>query len=290
MNARNGEENGKNGIKPVLPVLLTASVSTRGMKGACFSDKEREDMYIETLGVYCREILAKDPARKIVFADNSGWDLKRICESVPEQFRSRIEFISLDPCDYDNSKGKGYNESILMTQAISKSAAIGERGAFFKVTGRYPVYNLAHFLAVAENHLGRGGRFYGDIKDHGLYDFIFKTLLRKPERTWNGHAAYTVLFAATVDFYMNELWPLHVQCNDYEGRCIEDVWFGALGKYRGVKDCGISLRFDREPVCGGLQGSSGDTISFSKDNASLKSRIMRFAGNFIRTVTPWFWF
>lgn len=290
MSARNSEECKENSIKPILPILLTASVSTRGMKGACFSDKERENMYIDTLGVYCREILAKDPKREIVFADNSGWNLTHIRESVPERFRDRIEFISLSPDDFDNSKGKGYNESILMTRAIAKSRAIRERGAFFKVTGRYPVYNLTHFLAAAEKHIGRGGKFYGDIKDHGLYDFIFKTLLRKPERTWNGHAAYTVLFAAMVDFYMTELWPLYDQCNDYEGRCIEDVWFGVLGKYRGAKNCGVSLRFDREPVCGGLQGSSGDTISFSKDNASFKSKVMRLAGNFIRTFAPWFWF
>ena len=35
-----------------LPILMTASVSTRGMAGADFSDEEREKMYLETLGFY----------------------------------------------------------------------------------------------------------------------------------------------------------------------------------------------------------------------------------------------
>ena len=32
-----------------LPILMTASVSTHGMKGACFSDEERYAMYPSTL-------------------------------------------------------------------------------------------------------------------------------------------------------------------------------------------------------------------------------------------------
>lgn len=32
-----------------IPLLMTASVSTRNMKGACFSDTEREKMYLETI-------------------------------------------------------------------------------------------------------------------------------------------------------------------------------------------------------------------------------------------------
>lgn len=34
-----------------LPLLMTASVSTRGMIGACFTDEEREKMYCETLSI-----------------------------------------------------------------------------------------------------------------------------------------------------------------------------------------------------------------------------------------------
>lgn len=35
-----------------LPILMTASVSTHGMKGACFSDEERYAMYLNSLTHY----------------------------------------------------------------------------------------------------------------------------------------------------------------------------------------------------------------------------------------------
>ena len=38
--------------KKMLPLLMTASVSTKGMKGACFSDTEREQMYLNALSFY----------------------------------------------------------------------------------------------------------------------------------------------------------------------------------------------------------------------------------------------
>ena len=269
-----------------LPVLMTASVSTRGMAGADFSDEEREKMYFETVGFYEKELLAKDKDRHIIFVENSGWDIDAFKVKMGNLPEGQIEFISLDPNDFDVSKGKGYNELILINQAIERSKTLRDAGAFMKVTGRYPVYNLPDYLHEAEKFINAGGKFYGDIKDHKVYDFLFPHNTAK----WNGHAAYTVLFATTVDFYKTKLGPLYSECNDYVGRWVECVWYDALKGYRGKKGCGVSLRFRREPICGGLQGSSAQTIAFSKSNQSLKSRIMRFIGNCIRIVMPWFWF
>ncbi|MBR2770545.1 MAG: hypothetical protein IKD78_00785, partial [Bacteroidales bacterium] len=167
-----------------------------------------------------------------------------------------------------------------------RSAFIRNADAFLKVTGRYPIYNLYYFLRRAEQFIFMGGKFYGDIKDHVVYDFLF------PHNTsiWNGHAAGTMLYASTVDFYKLELGPLYSKCNDYTGRWIECVWYDALKRYRGKKGCGVNLRFKREPICGGLQGSKAQTIAFSKRNQSLKSWFLRGLGNFIRIFMPWFWF
>lgn len=270
-----------------LPILMTASISTRGMVGADFGDEEREKMYLETLGYYVDELLANDALRKIIFVENSGWDIDKFKSKILNLPEGRVEFLSLDPKCFDISKGKGYNELILINQAVERSCALREAGAFIKVTGRYPVYNLLYFLQKAEQFIfGQGGRFYGDMKDHSVYDFLFPNNTSK----WNGHAAYTVLFASTIKFYQEELGPLYNLCNDYKGRWVECVWYDALVKYRGGKDCGVSLRFKREPVCGGLQGSSAQTIAFSKNNLSFKSRLMRFIGNCIRIFMPWFWF
>lgn len=51
----------------------------------------------------------------------------------------------------------------------------------------------------------------------------------------------------------------------------QSVWFKVLKPYRGRKDSKVHLRFGREPVCGGLQGSSAQTIGFLKRNESTKA-------------------
>ena len=269
-----------------LPILMTASVSTRGMKGADFSDAEREAMYVTTIRYYLEVLLKKDQERKIVFADNSGWDLGRIKAQFSEAPDNRIEFISLDVNDFDISKGKGYNETILINKAIERSNVVRSVGAFMKVTGRYPIFNLGYYLKEADRFIANGGLYYGDMKDHKLYDAIFPGNTAK----WNGHAAYTVLFATTVDFWREHLSPLLPKINDYTGDWIECVWYRELIKWRNNKDKHVSLRFKREPICGGLQGSVGDTFAFTKDNNSAKAKVMRFVGNCIRAFTPWFWF
>lgn len=265
---------------------MTASISTRGMVGADFTDAERENMYDGTLRYYLDEIVSKEKDRKIVFAENSGWNLDKIKKTVPETFAENIEFVSLNPRDFDVSKGKGYNELLLINQALGRSKILHGAHAFMKVTGRYPIYNIRHFLKMADKFFSvRDNKYYGDIKDHMVYDVLFPNNTVK----WNGHAAYTVLFAVAKDFYKQNLGPLYKDCNDYIGRWIECVWYDVLKRYRGLKNSGVSLRFKREPVCGGLQGSSAQTIAFSKDNQSVKSMVIRFAGNAIRAFMPWFW-
>ena len=68
-------------MRPLLPVLMTASVDTRGMKGALFAASEREKMYVETVRYYL-DAICRDPRQKIVFCDNSGWDLASLREKV----------------------------------------------------------------------------------------------------------------------------------------------------------------------------------------------------------------
>lgn len=77
----------------MIPLLMTSSVSTRGMKGACFSDEERESMYVNALQFYIDTF--KYSNQEIVFADNSGWDLDRIKQRLSTHGAGNIEFIAL---------------------------------------------------------------------------------------------------------------------------------------------------------------------------------------------------
>jgi len=270
-----------------LPLIMTASVSTRGMKGACFDDATRARMYAETLAHYLKTLPDDLP---IVFAENSGFAESEFRALVPSVPYRDFEYVAVPPELFDQSRGKGYNEIILVGEALRRSRAFADgAAAFFKVTGRYPVYNLGDYLDSAERFLAQGGEYYGDMKDHRVYDTLFPRNTAK----WNGHAAYTVLFASTVGFWNRELAPTAAECNDYTGDWIECVWFRKFKSLlaRSDRDSRVlSLRFRREPVLGGLQGSDANTAAFSKSNTSFKARTMRFVGNCIRIFTPWFWF
>ena len=90
----------------LIPLLMTASVSTRGMKGACFSDEQREQMYLETLRYYLETLPEDQP---IVFADNSGWGLevfgKKVEDSGKCEVRSWVERERSTKCGGVRSAG-----------------------------------------------------------------------------------------------------------------------------------------------------------------------------------------
>lgn len=101
------------------PLFLTASVDTRGMKGDKFSSTERERMYVDTLNYYVTLFHNLKKRQSIVFAENSGWDLDVLKQKVRRSDFIDIEYISLDFTLFDQSKGKSYNELLMMQLAIS---------------------------------------------------------------------------------------------------------------------------------------------------------------------------
>lgn len=205
-----------------LPILMTASVSTRGMKGACFTDAEREDMYVGALAYYAASILPKYSEQRLVFAENSGWDLDALALKLKEKLNgydeNRIEFIALQPEDFDISRGKGYNEMLLISKAAEQSKFISKSRGFFKVTGRYPVYNLDYFVSTASKRIyEKGYDMYCDIKDHKLYDWL--------RLGWNGHSFECRLFGITTAYWNKQFAKHYTDCNDYKGQLMEGVMF-----------------------------------------------------------------
>lgn len=142
-----------------LPLLLTASICTHGMSGACFTEKEREKMYLTTL-LYYKKILPKEEGYSIIFAENSDWDLTYIkthFENIPN---FNIVFYSIAAKEFDIDKGKGYNEILLMNKTIERAASIHECKGFVKATGRYPIYNIRFFIDQASKFILNGGGNY----------------------------------------------------------------------------------------------------------------------------------
>jgi len=260
----------------LLPVLMTASVDTRGMKGALFAAAEREKMYVETVRYYL-DTICRDPRQKIVFCDNSGWDLPSLLAKVGRP-SDAVEWLSLDPNDFDISRGKCYNEMLLMTQAVERSRFIREAGAFFKVTGRYPVYNLGSFVKRASKAIFADGiKWYCDIKDHPIYDWL--------RLGWCGHAFDVRLYAVENDFFLKRLAPFLPELNEYEwGHKIDDILYREV---KEIRDVPIIDRFPREPHYGGQAGHAHNGgWTWSADHDCPLERAKRLVGNFIRIFLP----
>lgn len=190
--------------------------------------------------------------------------------------------MSLDPNKFNISKGKGYNEFLLINMAIEQSAFIRQAGGFFKVTGRYPIKNLSYFLKQASKMILHDEYvFYGDMKDHKLYEWL--------GTGWCGHSGEARLFGCNISYFREKLGCRYMELNDYEGRLAEGLLFDVMKSSlaNGEK---VSCRFKREPIFSGFEGSNVNAITFTKNQDSYKARFKRFVGNTIRLFTPWFKF
>lgn len=130
-----------------IPLLLTASVDPRGMKSAMFSVEEREKMYMDTLNYYIKYFgRYKKDEYTLVFLENSGWDINNIRKHLISRNNVNVEMISLNPLIFKQEHGKGYNEMLMLDEGVKLSKSICESGAFFKVTGRFPIYNVRQLM------------------------------------------------------------------------------------------------------------------------------------------------
>lgn len=127
-----------------LPILLmTAAIDPRGC--GMYSPKEREKQYRHSLAYICRRLKTSgDLFSKVVFFDNSGWDLSALKQSIPESLRSHFVFLSFSPSDFDPSRGKSYNEMLAIDKIMSMTESFSNSRdpLFLKVTGRFPVLNI----------------------------------------------------------------------------------------------------------------------------------------------------
>lgn len=263
-----------------LPLLMTASVDTHGMSQARFSPQQREEMYINVLRFYGKKLLDKSNYT-LVFVENSGWDLNRIKAALPEKYLQKTEFLALDPQQFDISRGKGYNEVLLIKTAIEQSVTLQKHQAFLKVTGRYPVFNIRYFLDYGSREiLEKGKDLYIDIKDHSLYG--------KLGLNWCSRFADVRLFGVTNTFFLNYVATEKHHLNDSEGKMFEGLMYNLI-KPR-MDDRQLVYRFNREPRYGGLEGTLIPAFSFAENQNSFKSRVKRLTGNMLRLVAPDFLF
>lgn len=262
--------------------MLTASVDTRGMKGAMFSAEDREQMYVSTLNYYIDLFSKRSVPISMVFAENSGWDLMKMAKNIHESEFVEIEYISFKPTEFDQTKGKSYNELLMMQKAIDSSRTIQAKGRFVKLTGRFPIINLDKLIKELYIRGGETLDFFGDCKDHKVYDRLGMKI--------NGHSGESRFYAMSLKFWNMYFQNCYKKLNDFEGRNIEGYLLGVKRNTYGQPN--VVWRLHTQPHFSGKGGHNiGKGLAFfhSTDNDSSIMAFKRGLRQMFRWVLPWWW-
>ena len=264
------------------PLLLTASVDTRGMNGAMFSSVEREKMYVDTLNFYIDTLSSRYSEVKIVFAENSGWNLEDIKKKLTKKDNVEIEFVGLSPEMFDQSKGKSYNEMLMMDKAVETSALLRQSKGFFKLTGRFALKNIDRIIGELERRGGEGLAFFGDCKDHNVYDRLHMKI--------NGHSGESRFYYVSKNFYDQWFVGRYATMNDYEEKTVEAWLLEVMRSNRRRKDVVVRLRTQSHFTGKGAHSlGKGLAFFYSTDNDSPALTFKRRLRQVFRWVFPFWW-
>jgi len=167
-------------VKNIL--LLTSTVQPKsGQPQLVLTDpKQRLAEYRNALSFYSAQ-LEQGVVDRIVYADNSGFDLAPLQRAFAS---SSLEWISFYDLDYEATYHRGYGEFRLVERAHEESrelSLVGPRDRVWKVTGRYVVRNLRRVVAMAP----RDFDFYCDQRG----DWVEMSLLAWSGQGYRQHVA-----------------------------------------------------------------------------------------------------
>lgn len=247
-----------------------------------FSAEDREQMYVSTLNYYIDLFGKKGIHMEMVFAENSGWNLKTMAEKVHKSEFIKIEYLSFNPNNFDLTKGKSYNELLMMQKAIGKSKTIQRIGRFVKLTGRFPIINLDKLIRELYRRGGNRLEFFGDCKDHNVYDRFGMKI--------NGHSGESRFYAMSLDFWSRHFLNCYKNLNDFEGRNIEGYLLSLKRETKGQPN--VIWRLHTQPHFSGKGGHNiGKGLAFfhSTDNDSKVMAFKRGLRQMCRWLIPWWW-
>ncbi len=265
-----------------IAILLTATVRPQ-VFGSNFSVPQRMEMYRSTLAFYAKTLGRKYP---VVIVENSDVDIS----SWQQEFKDalQLEVLQFTPpllagnkaqedYGFDNHKGKGYNEYLMIKLAMERSQTLSECTHFLKITGRYPMLNIRQMLGEMECR-GKNLKMMLDVKEFKLYEKLRGT-------SYGSRWGDSRFFLMSVDFYRNRLMDCYREMDDrIYGRYAEDYLYRLSVEYRADKAC--SFRFCHQVQFG---GQSGDAC-FDERYDSVRNRMKNKLRSLLRVLFPNVWF
>lgn len=178
---------------------------------------------------------------------------------------------------FDNPKGKGYNEYLMIKLALERSETLRGCTHFLKLTGRYPMLNIREMLGEMESR-GKDKAMMFDVKEFKLYEKLRGT----PYGTRWGDSRF---FLMSVDFYRKNLMDFYKEMdNRIYDKDPEGCIYRLSVKYRKDKACCFRFRHQVQ-----FSGQCGEA-TWQEDYSSFKNRCKNKLRRLLRILFPNLWF
>lgn len=210
------------------------------------SEAERFNDYKKMFSKWCENKLI----HKIIFVENSGYNLTFFYEKSKEFPNKKIEIISTNLNNsFEKKLGKGYGEYLCLKEISENSKIFKETDFFIKITGRYYIKNYLKIFKEFEK------------KKSDIYICIKKNLTY----------ADSHIFGGSKSFFEKHVLPSVSKTNDSNGVFMEHCL--AKAALLGINNNLSFDHFTTYPVVYGVIGTNNK----------------RFKNNIIKKIKLFFW-
>ncbi len=129
-------------------VILTSCIKPEGIP---FLKRSSENVRLEDYKKAFQMWSKNEFVDKIIFIENSGYDLNFFHQEAKKFPEKKIEILSCNENNnFDKSLGKGFGEHLCFKEILDKSKIFIESNFFVKVSGRYYINNYSTIIKEFE--------------------------------------------------------------------------------------------------------------------------------------------
>jgi len=228
-------------------LILTCAIDPKGMPNLIRNNiEDRLNDYKKSFNFWS----TNKEIDKIIFIENSGYDLGYFKKKAQELSNKQIELISSTVNNnYDRSLGKGYGEYLCLKEIFDKSKIVNNTNYFIAVTGRHSVKNFSSILSdISSNN----SDIYLNLKDNLKF-------------------ADTNIYGGTKKFFTKYLIPETSKTNDAKNQFFEHC--AANATLKAVSD---GMTYSQIKVYADIEGFIGTNGKKIRTNIIKKIKLYFF--------------
>ena len=228
-------------------IILTACINPINMP---FLQRTLSDDRLNDYKIAFRKWCNNSLVKKIIFIENSGYDITFFQDEAKKFPKKEIEVISNNSNNtFEKHLGKGYGEFLCLREVFANSKIVKNTEYFLKITGRYYLKNFT--------------KIYYDLKSNKS-DIQINL---KNNLTY----ADSNIFSGSKNFFVNYVIPYASKTNDTNGIFIEHCI--AKAALSGIND---NLNFKHFKVYPDIEGIIGTNNKVIKNNLFKKIKLFLF--------------